>query len=67
MNKSLKWFGRIVWIGILINLSMAIPAILSPRLLNITLGLGAESSDVWLRKRRHAADLDVLFLCRRRA
>ncbi|MEP6818579.1 MAG: hypothetical protein ABJA18_03530, partial [bacterium] len=49
MNKSLKWFGRIVWIGILINLTLAIPAIISPRLLNITLGLGAEASDVWLR------------------
>jgi mono/diheme cytochrome c family protein len=49
MNKSLKWFGRIVWIGILLNFTIAIPAILSPRLLNITLGLTGEVSDVWLR------------------
>ena len=49
MNTHLKWFGRIVWIGILLNLTIAIPAILSPRLLNITLGLTGEVSDVWLR------------------
>ncbi len=49
MNKYLRWFGRVVWIGILVNLALAIPAIFAPRLLGITLGLGAESSDVWLR------------------
>src|SRR4029078_5411412 len=49
MNKYLKWFRLIVWIGILVNLSVAIPAILAPQLLNITFGLGPEVSDVWLR------------------
>jgi hypothetical protein len=49
MNKFLKWFRIVVWIGILINLTLAIPAILAPQLLNITLGLGPEVSDVWLR------------------
>ena len=32
MNKYLKWFRLIVWIGILVNLSVAIPAILAPQL-----------------------------------
>jgi len=49
MNKALKWFSRIVWIGILLNLTIAIPAIVSPQILNITFGLGPEVSDVWLR------------------
>jgi mono/diheme cytochrome c family protein len=49
MNKFLKWFRLIVWIGILVNLSVAIPAILAPQLLNISFGLGPEVSDVWLR------------------
>ncbi len=49
MSKSLKWFSRFVWIGILMNVMIAIPAIVSPQILNITFGLGPAVSDVWLR------------------
>jgi len=49
MNKYLKWFTRVVWVGIIFNLAVAVPSILTPQLLNITFGLGPEYSDVWLR------------------
>jgi len=49
MNKPLKWFCRVVWIGILVNLTVIIPAIAAPQILNITFGLGPDVSDVWLR------------------
>jgi hypothetical protein len=49
MNTSLKWFSRIVWLGIFVNLAIAIPAIAAPQLFNITLGLGPAVSDIWLR------------------
>jgi mono/diheme cytochrome c family protein len=49
MNKYLKWFRRVVWLGIIFNLCFAIPSLVAPQLLNITFGLGPESNDVWLR------------------
>lgn len=49
MNKWLKWFRRVVWLGIIMNLFFVVPSILTPQLLNITFGLGTESNDVWLR------------------
>ena len=49
MNRSLKWFSRVVWLGIVVNLAIAIPSIVAPQFLNISLGLGPEVSPVWLR------------------
>ena len=49
MNRSLKWFSRVVWLGIVMNLAIAIPSIVAPQFLNISLGLGPEASPVWLR------------------
>jgi hypothetical protein len=36
MNVYAKWFGRIVWLGVITNLSLAIPALVYP---NMILGL----------------------------
>ena len=49
MNKWLKWFSRIVWLGIIVNLFFLIPSLFAPQLLNITFGLGPEANVVWLR------------------
>ncbi|HEX8844305.1 MAG TPA: c-type cytochrome [Pyrinomonadaceae bacterium] len=49
MNKYLKWFRIVVWLGIIMNLFFVIPSLFAPQLLNITFGLGIESNDVWLR------------------
>ncbi|HEY0003784.1 MAG TPA: hypothetical protein VGB17_03150, partial [Pyrinomonadaceae bacterium] len=49
MNKYLKWFRRVVWLGIIMNLLFVVPSIFTPQLLNITFGLGPEVNDVWLR------------------
>jgi hypothetical protein len=49
MNKYLRWFRRVVWLGIIMNLFFIIPSLFAPQLLNITFGLGVESNDVWLR------------------
>lgn len=48
MNRAEKLFGAVVWLGILVNLSFAIPAIFAPDMLLASLGLGPEASDVWL-------------------
>ncbi|HEY6271670.1 MAG TPA: hypothetical protein VIX19_06700 [Terriglobales bacterium] len=59
MGAGEKWFGRIVWIGILVNLCFAIPAIFAPDMLLAGLGLPPQTSLLWLR---NAGDL-LLTLC----
>jgi hypothetical protein len=50
-NCYATWFGRAVWLGILVNLSFAVPALFTPRAFAAVLGLGglAPEAAVWLR------------------
>ena len=49
MGTAEKWFGRIVWIGILVNLCFAIPAMFAPDMLLASLDLPPETSVLWLQ------------------
>ena len=49
MGKGEKWFGRLVWIGILLNLSFALPAMFAPDMLLAGLDLPPEASMLWLQ------------------
>src|SRR5260221_5098712 len=49
MNTALKWFGRVAWIGIVMNLSFALPALFAPDLLIPSLGVSlVQFSYTWL-------------------
>lgn len=48
MNKSLGWFRALIWIGVAINMSFAVPALLWPNFLNASLGLPAQAIYPWL-------------------
>lgn len=50
-NSYATWFARVMWLGVLVNLSFAVPALFTPGALAAALGLavpGAETA-VWLR------------------
>ena len=49
MSKGAKWFGRIVWIGILLNLCFAIPAMFAPDMFLAGLDQPPETSLLWLQ------------------
>jgi RoxA-like, cytochrome c-like len=49
MGTAEKWFSRIVWIGIFLNLCFAIPAIFAPDMLLASLDLPPETSTLWLQ------------------
>ena len=49
MGTAEKWFGRIVWIGILCNLCFALPAIFAPDMLLASLDMPPETSLLWLQ------------------
>jgi len=49
MTTPEKWFGRIVWIGIIFNLCFALPAIFAPDMLLASLDLPPETSLLWLQ------------------
>jgi len=49
MSTPEKWFGRIVWIGILCNLCFALPAIFAPDMLLASLDMPPETSLLWLQ------------------
>jgi mono/diheme cytochrome c family protein len=49
MSAPEKWFGRIVWIGILCNLCFALPAIFAPDMLLAGLDMPPETSLLWLQ------------------
>lgn len=49
MGTAENWFGRIVGIGILLNLCFAIPAIFAPDMLLAGLDLPPETSMLWLQ------------------
>lgn len=47
-KRFLKWFRWTIWIGIGINLTFVIPALVAPEFLNSTLGLPLQPSYPWL-------------------
>ena len=49
MSNGAKWFGRIVWFGILLNLCFAIPAIFAPDTFLASLDQPPETSLLWLQ------------------
>src|SRR5579862_9467844 len=49
MTNGAKWFGRIVWFGILLNLFFAIPAIFAPDMFLASLDQPPASSLLWLQ------------------
>jgi hypothetical protein len=49
MGTAERWFGRVVWIGILLNLCFAIPAMFAPDILLASLGLPPQTSMLWLQ------------------
>ena len=49
MSTGAKWFGRIVWFGILLNLCFAIPAIFAPDTFLASLDQPPASSLLWLQ------------------
>jgi len=59
LNKYHQWFSRIVWVGIALNLSFALPALFSPDVIVNTLGIDPSFSTVWLRN----AGLLLLIVC----
>jgi hypothetical protein len=48
-NSYSIWFGRVVWIGVLANLSFALPAILTPTLMLGFLDLEPTVPHIWVR------------------
>jgi hypothetical protein len=57
MGATEKWFGRIVWIGILINLAFAIPAIFAPDMVLASLNVPPMASTLWLQ------NVGMLLIC----
>ena len=47
-NNYLKWFCRLIFVGIVINLSFAIPALLAPQFLTTLLDLPSQAIYPWL-------------------
>jgi hypothetical protein len=57
MNSYAKWFGRIVLLGVAVNIVLSIPALLFPQWLLALLGLETAVPTVWVR---FAANLLIL-------
>jgi len=49
MGNAAKWFGRVVWLGILFNLCFAIPAIFAPDTVLAGMDLPPAASMLWLQ------------------
>ncbi len=47
MNKYATWFGRIVWLGILANFAMALPALFLPDEMLAMMSLPSASPTMW--------------------
>src|SRR5438132_1083911 len=47
-SKCITWYQRAIWIGIVINMSFALPALFAPDFLSSTLGLPYEPQNPWL-------------------
>lgn len=51
-QRSVSWFRRFVWVGILINIAFAVPALVAPTVLMNVLGVGPgllSPGAIWLR------------------
>jgi hypothetical protein len=48
MNTYIRWFQRVIWVGIVMNMVFAIPALFAPALLTSMIGLPPVLSDPWL-------------------
>ncbi len=48
-NTYLKWFRLVVWLGILVNLSFAVPAVFAPSWLLTRMNLPLADQTIWLR------------------
>ena len=48
-SRSAVWFGRVVWLGILANLALAVPTLLVPERLMAMAGLPPASPLMWVR------------------
>ena len=49
MGTGGKWFGRVVWLGIIFNLCFAIPAIFAPDMVLAGMDLPPDTSMLWLQ------------------
>ena len=49
MNTYEKWFSGVVWIGILVNLTFWLPALVAPNVVINTFDIDEEFWTVWLR------------------
>jgi hypothetical protein len=48
-NSAAQWFGRVVWIGITVNLLFVIPCFFFPETMRDLLGLTKPNSIIWVR------------------
>ncbi|NWB29921.1 hypothetical protein [Pseudomonas gingeri] len=48
MDNYIRWFQRFIWIGIVMNMVFALPALFAPALLTSVVGLPPVLSDPWL-------------------
>jgi len=48
MNKFIVWYQRMIWVGIVINMAFALPALFAPDILTAALGLPFEAQNPWL-------------------
>lgn len=48
-TAGIRWFRRVVWLSIIVNLCFALPGLIYPDLILTTLGLSPLESTVWLR------------------
>jgi hypothetical protein len=49
MNSAAKWFGRVVWVGIVVNMLFVIPCFFFPERLCELLGLTKPDPIIWVR------------------
>ena len=47
MNKSGVWFGRVVWLGIVVNLALAVPVLFAPAQVLALFSLPAATPAMW--------------------
>ena len=65
MDSYIRWFHRLIWLGILMNMMFAIPAMFSPGLLTSLVGLPPQFADVWLENAGMLLVGIRCFTCRR--
>ena len=49
MNRYLTWFSLVVWVGILVNASFWVPALVAPNVVINTFNLDGDFWTIWLR------------------